>query len=58
MISKGSINYIVRVRELDSETLTLESVPIVNEFPKVSHDYLLNIYPRREIDFCIVLSPL
>lgn len=43
MISKGSINYIVRVRELDSETLTLESVPIVNEFAEVFSDNLSGI---------------
>ncbi|WMV13726.1 hypothetical protein MTR67_007111, partial [Solanum verrucosum] len=35
MISKGCIHHLVHVRDKDSETPILESVPIVNEFPEV-----------------------
>ncbi|XP_049406234.1 uncharacterized protein LOC125869865 [Solanum stenotomum] len=47
----------VWVRDVDSKTPTLESVPIVNEFPKVFPDDLPGIPPEREIDFDIDLFP-
>lgn len=34
MISKGCIYHLDRVRDVDSETLTLKSGPIVNEYPE------------------------
>ncbi|KAH0736064.1 hypothetical protein KY285_011771 [Solanum tuberosum] len=51
MISKGCIYHLVRVRDIDSKTPTLESVPVVNEFSKVFPDDLPSIPPEREIDF-------
>ncbi|XP_049357855.1 uncharacterized protein LOC125822493 [Solanum verrucosum] len=36
----------VRVRDVDSDTLSLESVPIVNEFPEVFPDDLPGITPE------------
>ncbi|WMV58065.1 hypothetical protein MTR67_051450 [Solanum verrucosum] len=55
MISKGCIYH--RVRDMDFETLTLESVPVVNEFSEVFPDDLLGIPLEREIDFGIDLLP-
>ncbi|KAH0705972.1 hypothetical protein KY285_010496 [Solanum tuberosum] len=57
MISKGWIYHLVRVRDMDSETSILESVPIVNEFLEVFPNDLPDIPPEREIDFGIDLLP-
>ncbi|WMV09563.1 hypothetical protein MTR67_002948, partial [Solanum verrucosum] len=55
MISKGCIYHLVRVRDVDSETTALESVPAVNECLEVFPDDLPSIPPQREINFCIDL---
>ncbi|KAH0650521.1 hypothetical protein KY284_030433 [Solanum tuberosum] len=57
VISKGCMYHLVRVRDVDSETPTLKSVPVVNEFSKVFLDDLPGIPPEREIDFSIDLLP-
>ncbi|KAH0670724.1 hypothetical protein KY285_025700 [Solanum tuberosum] len=57
MISKGCIYHLVRVMDVESETPSLESVPVVNEFPKVFPNDLPDIPPEREIDFGIDLLP-
>ncbi|WMV33795.1 hypothetical protein MTR67_027180 [Solanum verrucosum] len=57
-ISKGYIYHLVHVRDTDSESPTLESVVVVNEFPKVFHDDLPNDFPpNSEIDVGIDLLP-
>ncbi|WMV37779.1 hypothetical protein MTR67_031164 [Solanum verrucosum] len=57
IISKGCINYLVKVRDVDFETPSLESVPVVNEFPEVFPDDLPGISLEREIDIGIELLP-
>ena len=57
LISKGCIYHIVRVRDVDSDIPSSESVPIVNEFLDVFSDDLPGIPPEREIDFGIDLLP-
>ncbi|KAH0767925.1 hypothetical protein KY285_003796 [Solanum tuberosum] len=57
IISKGCIYHLVRMRDVDSETLTTESVPIVNVFSEVFPDDLPGIPLEREIDFGIELLP-
>ncbi|KAH0644954.1 hypothetical protein KY284_032838 [Solanum tuberosum] len=57
MISKGCIYHLLRVMDVESETPSLESVPVVNEFPEVFPDDLPGIFPEREIDFGIDLLP-
>ncbi|XP_049368155.1 uncharacterized protein LOC125833038 [Solanum verrucosum] len=47
----------VRVRDVDSETPTLQSVLVVNDFLEVFQDDLPGIPPEREIDFGIDLFP-
>ncbi|WMV41565.1 hypothetical protein MTR67_034950 [Solanum verrucosum] len=46
-----------RVRDVESETPTLESVPIVKKFFQVFPDDLPGVPPEREIDFRIGLLP-
>ncbi|WMV24317.1 hypothetical protein MTR67_017702 [Solanum verrucosum] len=48
---------LVRVRDVESEALTLESVPIVKEFLEVFPNDLPGVPPKREIDFGIDLLP-
>ncbi|KAF3644622.1 hypothetical protein FXO38_20074 [Capsicum annuum] len=57
MISKGCIYHIVQVKDSNSETLTLESVLVVNEFSDVFPEDLPGVSPIREIDFRIDLLP-
>ncbi|KAH0643735.1 hypothetical protein KY290_035193 [Solanum tuberosum] len=45
------------LRDTDKEPMTLQSIPIVNEFPMVFPDDLPGIPPEREIDFSIDLLP-
>ncbi|XP_075099111.1 uncharacterized protein LOC142175991 [Nicotiana tabacum] len=51
MISKGYIYHLVRVKDADAQIPTLQSVPIVNEFPEVFPEDLPRVPPDREIDF-------
>ena len=57
MISKGFFYHLVRARDVDSKIPFLESVPVVNEFPKVFPDDLPDNPLEREIDFGIDLLP-
>ncbi|XP_070039283.1 uncharacterized protein [Nicotiana tomentosiformis] len=53
----GCIYHFVRVTDTDAEASTLESIPVVNEFPGVFPDELPGIPPDREIDFVINVMP-
>ncbi|XP_070041042.1 uncharacterized protein [Nicotiana tomentosiformis] len=49
MIRKGYIYHLVRFTDTTTEVPTLESVPIVNEFPDVIPDELPGIPPNRDV---------
>ena len=55
MTCKGYLYHLLWVKDYRSETLTLESVSVVCEFPEVFPDDLLGVPPEREIDFGIYL---
>ncbi|WMV38342.1 hypothetical protein MTR67_031727 [Solanum verrucosum] len=57
MISTGYLYNLVWVKDSSSETPTLKSVPVVNEFSEVFPDDLFGVPPEREIDFGIDLLP-
>jgi len=57
LISKGCIYHLVRFKDTKSETPTLQSVNVVNEFSDIFLDDLLGIPPDREIEFGIDLFP-
>ncbi|KAH0746375.1 hypothetical protein KY285_008032 [Solanum tuberosum] len=57
MISKGYLYHLVRVKDSSSESPTLESVPVVNEFLEVFPEDLDGVPPDREIDFGSDLLP-
>ncbi|XP_070017574.1 uncharacterized protein [Nicotiana sylvestris] len=53
MILKGYIYHLVRIRDAESKHPTLQSIPMVNEFPDVFPDELLGLLPEKEIEFSI-----
>ncbi|WMV41008.1 hypothetical protein MTR67_034393 [Solanum verrucosum] len=57
MISKGYIYHFIWVKDSNSETPTLESVLVVNEFLEVFPGDLPGVPLEREIDFGIDLLP-
>ncbi|XP_069147059.1 uncharacterized protein [Solanum lycopersicum] len=57
IISKGYLYHLVRVKDSSSETPTLESVPVVCEFPELFQEDLPGVPPEREIDFGIDILP-
>ena len=57
MRAKGYLYHLVRVNDLDKEVPSIDSVPIVNDFPDVFLEDLLGVPPEREIDFGVDLYP-
>ena len=57
MIFKGLLCNLVSVNDLDYCVPSIDSVPVVNEFPDVFPYNFLRVPPPREIDFCIDLEP-
>ena len=55
--SKWCLYHLVRVRDVESKVLSIESVVVVNEFLAVFPNDLLGVPPKREIDFGIDLLP-
>ena len=47
MISKGYLYHLVRVKDSSLETPTLESVPVVCEFPEVFPEDLPGVAPEK-----------
>ncbi|XP_070003218.1 uncharacterized protein [Nicotiana sylvestris] len=57
MVDKGCLAYLAYVRDFSAEVPSMDSLPIVSEFPKVFPADLLGMPPDRDIDFCIDLAP-
>ena len=57
IISKGCTYNPVRLRDVESETSSLELVLIMKEFLKVFLNDLPSLLPKRDIDFDIDLLP-
>ncbi|XP_070050490.1 uncharacterized protein [Nicotiana tomentosiformis] len=57
MIRKGYIYHLVRVQDVKVESPTIQSIPLVNEFPNVFPNELPGHPPEREIEFAIDLLP-
>lgn len=51
IISKGCLYHLIRVKDSNTESPSLQSIPIVNEFPEVFLNDLPMIPPDREIYF-------
>ena len=57
MVRKGYIYHLIRVHDIKAEAPTLQSVPVVNEFPDVFPEELPGLPPEREIEFTIDVLP-
>ncbi|XP_070054963.1 uncharacterized protein [Nicotiana tomentosiformis] len=57
MIRKGYIYHLVRVQDVKAESPTLQSIPMINEFPDIFFDELPGLPPEREIEFAIDTLP-
>ncbi|XP_070040132.1 uncharacterized protein [Nicotiana tomentosiformis] len=57
MIRNGCIYHLVRVQDMEVESPTIQSIPVVNEFPDVFPDEFPGLLPEREIEFAIDLLP-
>lgn len=54
---KGCIYHLIRVWDVQAESPTLQSIPVVSEFPDVFPDKLPGIPLEQEIDFSIDIPP-
>ncbi|KAH0669565.1 hypothetical protein KY289_024058 [Solanum tuberosum] len=57
MMSKGYICHLVRVKNIDADPPSLQSIPVVNEFPDVFPEDLPGLPPEREVEFGIDVIP-
>lgn len=57
MSSCYGLYHLVWLKNSSSETSTLESVPVVNDFPEMFAEDLPRVPPEREIDYKIDLYP-
>ncbi|XP_070032130.1 uncharacterized protein [Nicotiana tomentosiformis] len=57
MVEKGSLAYLVFVRDVSVDNPTTESAPVVRDFPYVFPADLSGMPPDRDIDFGIDLIP-
>ena len=57
MMSKELLFHLVSVNDLDHDIPSIDSVPVVNEFPYVFPDNFSGVPPPRDIDFGIDLEP-
>ncbi|XP_070032490.1 uncharacterized protein [Nicotiana tomentosiformis] len=57
MVDKGCLAYLAFTMDVNADIPTVESVPVVRNFPDVFSAKLLGIPPDRDIDFGIDLVP-
>ena len=57
MVDKRCLIYLAYVRDYSVEVPSMESVPVVCEFPEVFPTDLPGMPPDRDIDRCIDLAP-
>ncbi|XP_070019421.1 uncharacterized protein [Nicotiana sylvestris] len=56
MVEKGCLAYLAYICDSSAEVPSMDSVPVVSEFPKVFLVDLSGMSPDRDIDFCIDLA--
>ncbi|XP_070019958.1 uncharacterized protein [Nicotiana sylvestris] len=57
IVEKGCDRYLTYVRDVSIDTLSVDSVPVVRDFPDLFPADLLGLPPDRDIDFGIDLFP-
>ena len=54
MVANGFLYHVVRVKDLECEIPTIESVPVVRQFQEVFPNDLSRVPPEQEIDFSLI----
>lgn len=57
MVKRGCLAYLAHIVNSEAELPTLQSVPVVRDFPDVFPDELSGLSPERVIDFSIEVQP-
>ncbi|WMV07804.1 hypothetical protein MTR67_001189 [Solanum verrucosum] len=57
LVGKRCLAYFAHIRDVDAESLSMESIPVVSEFKEVFPTNLSGMPPDRDIDFYIDLEP-
>ncbi|MCF8704095.1 hypothetical protein L3055_11215 [Corynebacterium sp. MC-02] len=57
LIRKGCLYHLVWVHDVEAAVPTLQTIPVVNEFPEVFPEELPGLPPEREVEFPIDLLP-
>ncbi|XP_070034686.1 uncharacterized protein [Nicotiana tomentosiformis] len=57
MVENGCLAYLAFVRDFSTDSTTVESVPVVRDFPNMFPADMLGMPPNRDIDFGIDLVP-
>ncbi|KAH0743076.1 hypothetical protein KY290_031069 [Solanum tuberosum] len=57
LVEQGCLTYLAHIRDVEVETPSIESIPVVSEFREVFPNDLSGMPPDRDIDFSIDLEP-
>ncbi|WMV30435.1 hypothetical protein MTR67_023820, partial [Solanum verrucosum] len=57
LVGQGCLAYLAHIRDVEVESPSIESIPMVLEFREVFPTDLPSMPPDRDIDFCIDLEP-
>ncbi|KAL8090813.1 hypothetical protein AgCh_040034 [Apium graveolens] len=57
LLRQGCEAYLAHIKDIEAESLRIEDIPVVKDFPDVFPDELPGLPPDREIEFTIDLAP-
>ena len=57
MVEQGCLAYLAHIWEVEVESPSIESIPVMSKFREVFPIDLPGMPPDRDIDFCIDLEP-
>ncbi|WMV19603.1 hypothetical protein MTR67_012988 [Solanum verrucosum] len=57
LVEQGCLAYLDHIRDIEAESPSIKSIPIVSKFKEVFPTDLPGMPPDRDIDFCIELEP-
>ena len=57
LVEHGCLSYLDHNRDVEIESLYIESIPVVFEFSELFPNHLSGTPPDRDIQFCIDLEP-
>ncbi|WMV09387.1 hypothetical protein MTR67_002772 [Solanum verrucosum] len=57
LVGQGCLAYLAHIQDVEVESPSIESIPVVSEFREVFHMDFPGMPPDRDIDFYIVYKP-